>query len=419
MSNINKMMQTKKKAIELMKSGESSLKTHIFKWNPNYLEATPKFMEASSMLENVGEYARAITCYEKLALCYEKQDDLFGAADSYQKIAFIILMQRKDPETAYQYLTKSVNLFKIHGNTLKSQEMLKKLAKRCFDQGHDDLGAKIYREIIDDIFDDQNYGTGSEVITEYLNFLIEKERYQDAIQVYMSHIKYLQSVKKYDHLVARAWLSIISIHIIMGEYYVADEKMGTFGASIAKVSGSDEYSAALSMLDAIQKGDDAAFIKVLRRPIFSQIEASLLRKLKKYTLPKKEEVKKAANPLFGSAEVKKQPHPQEEVKGPAAAVPGAVPGHFVGATEPLEEIKAEPGKSAPAAVKEEPVPQASAPVPVQETKPELAKEEKKEGKNEEKKEEKKPEPEPEPVPVPVTAPAEKKTEESDYGGMFK
>ena len=213
--SLDKMMQTQKKATQLMKSAESSLKTHLFKWSPNFLEALPKFMEASSLFENIGDYTQAIKCYERLSLCYEKQEDLYGAADAYQKIGFIILQQKKDPHTAYQYLMKSVNLFKIHGNTLKSQEMLKKLGKRCFELSYEELGVQIYKELIDDMFDDQNYGTGSEIIAPYMDFLIEKEKYTEAVEMYMKHIKYLQSVKKYDHIVARCWLGIIGIHIIL------------------------------------------------------------------------------------------------------------------------------------------------------------------------------------------------------------
>ena len=324
-------MQTQKKAAELMKSGESCLKTHLFKWNPDYLAATPKFMEASSMFENTADYDNAMKCYEKLALCCEKKDDLAGAADAYQKIGFIILIHKKNPQTAYQYLMKSVNLFKIHGNTLKAQDMLKKLAKRCFDQNQPDLGVQIYKDIIEEMFDDENYGTGAEVITEYMNYLIDKERYPEAIETYMKHIKYLQSAKKYDHLVARAWLGIIGIHIIMGEHYIAEEKLGTFGSQITKISSSDEYSAAISLIDAIQKGDEAAFAKTLKRPIFTQIETSLHRRLNKYRIQRKDEVRKVSNPLFGSAENKlfgipkaKSTYEEEKAPRPAKVEPAAL-----------------------------------------------------------------------------------------------
>lgn len=333
--NINKMEADQKKAQKFMKDGKSHLNTHIFKWKPNYIEAAPKFMEASTLFENVGQFDLAIQCYEKLALCHEKLDDLQGAADAYNKIGFIIMDRKKDPNAAHQYLIKSVNLFKIHGNTLKAQEMLKKLGKRCFEQHFEDLGSQIYNSLIDELFEDQNYGTGCEIIPEQLNFLIDKGKYSEAIDLYTRHIKYLKEVNKYEYMVCRSWLAIICVYVIMGEYYVAEEKLGTFGTQIEKPMNSDEYVAALNLIDSIQKKDPAAFAKCIKRPIFSQIETNLLKKLKKYNLPNQEEVKKEENPLFGNIKS------QEEKKD----VPSVEKGNEekkLTAQEPLEETKEVP-----------------------------------------------------------------------------
>jgi len=442
--SINKMTQMQKKAAELMKNGESSLKTHLFKWDPNYLEAIPRFMDAAPLFENVGDFTSAIKCYEKLALCYEKTDDYHGAADALQKIGFLTLKHKKDPKTAHQYMMKSVNLYKIHGNTLKAQEMMKQLGKNCFDQGHEELGSQIYKSLIEDMLDDQNYGTGSEIIPQYLDFLIEKERYSDAIAIYNAHMKYLQSIKKYDHIVARCWLGIICIHIILGEHYIAEEKMGAFGASITKISSSDEYSAALNLIDAINKGDEMMYQKVLKRPIFGQMESALVKKLKKRPLAKKEDSKKVTNALFGSAGMRKDPVPdkpmpqkeivKETVKEPIKEKPKEVPLLF---GKPISELKAqkaaEENKNSPNSKSkeeekkpieqlkptEEPyksiLPVEEKPVAPEKKLEELKiSEEKKEVQKEEKKEEKKEEPKPEKK----EEAAKKEEADKDFGGIF-
>ncbi len=436
--SLNNMMQTQKKATEKMKSGESSLKTHIFKWSPNYLEGRTRFMEAASLFESIGDYQQASKCHEKIALCCEKTDDLSGAAEAYQKIGFLTLQHKKDPRAAYQYLIKSVNMLKIHGNTLKAQDMMKRLGKQCFDMGSDELGAQIYRELIEDMFDDQNYGTGSEIISPYLDFLIEKERYSDVISIYTKHIKYLQSVKKYEHIIARCWLGIICIHILLGEHYIADEKMGTFGSSISKISSSDEYSAAWGLLDAIQKGDEAAFQKVTRRPIFTQMESALVRKLKKFQLLKKDEQKKVTNPLFGNVDLRKAPgyKPKEgPLTGLSVGSTGAAAPAVAAQKLPEEEKKpaalvapafAEEEKKSPLAAEPTPVPVAE---PEKPEEPPKVEEQKKPAAEEEPKlavEHK--EPEPETVPATEAKKAEEegapKTEEpaqktdADFGGMF-
>jgi len=253
---------------------------------------------------------------------------LNAAADAYQKVGFLTLNFKKDPQAAYQCLTKAVNLFKIHGNTLKAQEMLKKLGKRCFDQGYEELGVRIYQDILDEVFEGENYGTGAEVITEYVNFLIDKGKFPEAIDAYSRHIKYLLSVKKYEHLVARAWLGIICIHIVMGEHYIAEDKLTLFGSQISKPMSSDEYRAVLNLTDAIHKGDEVLFAKTLKQPIFGQIEAALLKRLKKYVIPKKEMAKKE-DPLFGNVETRKK---QKEEKKTEAKP-----------TAPLEEEKVPKG----------------------------------------------------------------------------
>jgi hypothetical protein len=408
--SINKMAETQKKAAAMMKAGEGSLKTHLFKWSPNYLEASPRFMQASEMFENIGQYDQAIKCYEKLALCNEKLDDLYGAAEAYNKIGFIKLTRKADPVGAYSALMKSVNLFKIHGNLLKAQDMLKKLAKRCFEMHHEDLGAQIFKALIDELFDEANYGTGAEVLPEYLNYLIEKDRYPEVIDIYNRHIEYLRSIHKYEHLICRAWLGIISIHIVMGEHFIADEKLGQFGAQIARPTSTDEYVAAMRMIDAIQKGDDAQLAKTLKMPIFSQIESVLYRKLKKYRIPSKEEVKKVANPLFGNAEQRAK-QAQEDQKA------SALPHQSQPQLQPTPEEKKQPLPADPhAGVEEEkgppvlgtaeappPPPMATMPAPVSA-------------------EAKKTEPAAEPAVDQVQGAAERPpapAKEDDYGGIFK
>lgn len=304
--------------MKLMKAGEGSLKTGLFKWKPNYLEALPKFMEASGMFENAGDFANALKCYERLALCCEKQDDLAGAADAYDRMGTICMRQKKDVRTALGLFKKAGSLYKIQNNNLKAQEIMKKFAGYCFETNQEELGAEIYKEIIEELFDDQDYGTGAEVIPIYRNYLIRKEKYAEAISVYEKHIKYIKSIKKYPYIAERCWLSIVCIYIVMGEHFIADEKMSSFSADVASVRNSEEYSAALNLIDAIQKSDSVLFAKVLKRPIFTQIEIELLKKLKKCKMPAKVEARKAPqNELFGNAAKPeappaKAPEPREE-----------------------------------------------------------------------------------------------------------
>ena len=388
-----------KQATKLMKSGESSLKTGIFKWKPNYDEALMKFMEASSLFENCQDYVNALKCYEKLALCYEKTEELSGAAEAYEKMGMIYLKYQKDPKRALDLFNKSSSMYKINGNELKAQEILKRLGRRCFEIDFEDLGAEIYKEIINDLFDDISYGTGAEIIPVYQDYLIKKEKYAEAISIYERHIKYLTSVKKYNHIVARCWLGIISIHIVLGEYYIADEKLSVFSGTINSVKTCDEYSAALSLIDAIQRGDNDGYIKILRRPIFTQIEMELVKKLKKFKVPNPEETKKVQksdaqkDSLFGSAG-KPKPKPAEDIKQavkfPAEDIKEVVKLH----EEDKEIVPAESKVEAN---------------PVEEVKSSEVKEE----------EQKKPI-EPVSEKKPIEADAEKKPEEqdNDYGGMF-
>jgi len=304
------MKKKTQEATKLMKAGESSLKTGIFKWKPNYLEATPKFMEASTLFENAEDYVNALKCYEKLALCSEKQEELSGAAEAYEKMGMIYIKHMKDPKAGLNLFKKAASMYKIQNNNLRAQDILKKLGKQCFEMGHEDLGGEIFKEIINELFDDQDYGTGAEIIPSYQNYLISKERYADAIMIYEKHMNYLKSIKKYPYLVERCWLSIICIHIIIGEVFIADDKMGNFSADITSIKSSDEYSAALNLIDAIQTKDSALFNKILKRPIFTQLEIELVKKLKKFKMTQKEEVKKAPqlhNELFGNIGKPKAP----------------------------------------------------------------------------------------------------------------
>eukprot|EP00826_Nyctotherus_ovalis_P009868 TRINITY_DN12612_c0_g5_i4.p1 TRINITY_DN12612_c0_g5~~TRINITY_DN12612_c0_g5_i4.p1 ORF type:complete len:289 (+),score=111.69 TRINITY_DN12612_c0_g5_i4:110-976(+) len=248
--------------------------------------------------------------------------------------------------------------YKIQNNNLKAQEIMKKLAGQCFETDQEEIGAEIYKEIIEELFDDQDYGTGAEVIPIYRNYLIRKEKYAEVLSIYEKQIKYIKSIKKYPYIAERCWLSIVCIYIVMGEHFIADEKMSSFSADVTSIRSSEEYSAALNLIDAIQKGDSVLFAKVLKRPIFTQIEIELLKKLKKCKMPAKVEAKKIVqNELFGSAGKSdapsaKIPEPREEEEKVTGQMPEE--NKEIVASSEATENKEEPAKETKESVEAKP-----------------------------------------------------------------
>jgi gamma-soluble NSF attachment protein len=280
-----------KKAEIQLKKGKKYIKTSIFKWKPDYTSAIPSFQEAATLFFKIENYPSAFIAYENLATCNLKINDLYGAASAYEKMAQISFSQTNSAERALALLQKASNLLKVAGVTHKAQKMIwdfgKSLKKHSStvpspDDASLTLQREVYKSLFSEIFSEENYLYGSDLIGEYISILIDSEMYKEAIEAEEQHIDYLNtSHSPYEHLKTRAYLSIVSICVIMGDNFVFDEKLQQMRRGIERPASSDEYRAAQSIVDAVNDRDRDAFMKALKKPIFNHIETNIAKKLRK------------------------------------------------------------------------------------------------------------------------------------------
>ena len=76
-----------KDAEKAFKSGEKSLKTGLFKWSANHLEASMYFEKAAKLFQQLGEKQRALDSYLRWSACCEQLNENYGAAQGLVEAA--------------------------------------------------------------------------------------------------------------------------------------------------------------------------------------------------------------------------------------------------------------------------------------------------------------------------------------------
>jgi len=303
-----------KKAKKNFTKGEGALNTHIFKWNPDYVKAVPYYSEAATLYENLGNFDMAIKAYNKLALCNEKIDDTYNAAGAYEKIAKLTLkINPDDINSSLKFFRKAGDLYRIQGNSMKYQMLIKDLASEYQNKNEPEMAIALYKELVEDVFEEENYLTGSDLIPTYLNMLVAKNKYKEAIDIYLKHIHYIKNLKKYEYTIGRCWISIISIHLILNEVEIAEEKLMDMQNDIDKPH-TEEFQIAYSLIDYFKKGNPEDFLKFCRKPMFTQIESEIVKQLKKIRFDTSV-VAKVAKEVKYEKKLHQNEFPIEDVKG--------------------------------------------------------------------------------------------------------
>ena len=79
----------------------SELKTGLFKWSVNYVDAASQFERAAKLYKQSGNKKKAIEAYIEFSNCSEKSNELLGAAEGLNEAAFLT----DDRKQALQWLS--------------------------------------------------------------------------------------------------------------------------------------------------------------------------------------------------------------------------------------------------------------------------------------------------------------------------
>jgi len=295
MEKSNKASQMKSltditKAQASLKRGKSCMKSSFFS-SADYLGGFEAFREASEIFIHNEKYDEAIECYEGLSICGDKLNDLYSAAEAKKSLAYIYLDHKNDPEKAEQQIQQCIEFLKLQGKLEKVQWVLTEFAKRSSKAGFTKLSEKVFNIVINSVFEESNYLDGVATIWQYSDYLIENGRYKEALDLYKKHIEYTKTKEKFNSTTAKCYLSVIAIYILLGEPYVAEEKLKELEMTCHNLISSPYYSIATTLIDSINEKDQDKFKKTIMIPIMSQLEINLLKALKKVNI--KPEVKES------------------------------------------------------------------------------------------------------------------------------
>ena len=241
-NNSNTMLKDAEKAF---KKGEAAIKTGIFRWSPDYMEACMQFDKASKAFKTAGDKKRAVEAYLKMAECSEKQNENWSAGESLVEAAFL----EKDKERSLEYLHRAQNFYKMNDTANRGQQTLKKYAQKLLEQEEDEeaqsFALNIFQSLFDEVFEGDNLAWNPDIITDYLKLLMQKGQYQRAVEAKETYIAYMAKEGTIDHQIRRAFLEIVCIQIVAGKFKQIDATLTQFTEVVGISAPSfDEYKVA-------------------------------------------------------------------------------------------------------------------------------------------------------------------------------
>ena len=164
--------------------------------------------------------------------------------------------------------------------------------------------------------DGDNLAMNSDIVPAYRKLLLVSGDYVGSIEATKTHLDYLRSTGKIDHQIRRGWLEVISIQIGMGDIYALDATLQAFAKDAPNGFAHDEYTVGHDLKQAVQKDDYVQVMSVVKKPIFSFLEAEAVKLLKSVADPKAreqqerdqeiEDPKKIVDPIKKEEEKKEQ-----------------------------------------------------------------------------------------------------------------
>ena len=86
----------------------------------------------------------------------------------------------------------------------------------------------MYSEIFPKLFEDNNMVMNYDMLEAYVKALAKHQKWQELIEVKKRIIKCYRDEKKVDHRTRRSFLEIVSVQIILEDYYKIDDTLDDF-----------------------------------------------------------------------------------------------------------------------------------------------------------------------------------------------
>jgi len=260
-------------------------------FDPDYLSASYHFKQAAEKFMRIEDYQKAILAYDQLAFCDEKIDDLFSASEARKNLMYIYLDKIPNAEKAKLEANECIHLLQVHGKEDRVFNTKLEFARKCRNLNLDELTIYFYKDVIEMGLTEDQYLNARDAFLEYTDFLLNADKLLDALDFYNKHIEFLtkqhqKEPEKNKHIspMMKSYMGIIGIHLMLNEPFIADEKLTEIQRDHTELISSPYFEVACKLVDAANARDQEAFNKAMQTAVMSQLERSLLQKLKKVKL---------------------------------------------------------------------------------------------------------------------------------------
>lgn len=282
---VDKKYQAEAKvALQHLKEAQYALKTGVFKWSKDYDLAATKYEAAGKAFKEINDDESAAEAYLNFAKCSEHTKSLHMAADGYAECARLLPVPQW--RTAYQYLQQADVYYKTQGFQDRGFTLTKRFAAELCDSENSEsvsAGLKVYQELFPKLFEDDNMTMNYDMLETYPKALAKAQKWLELIEAKKRIIKYYRDIKRVDHMTRRSFIEIISVQIILEDFYKIDDSLQDF---FKEVGGNpyehDEYEICDKLNSSVEKKDWEALEDVMRKPLFGFIEIEIVKALKKW-----------------------------------------------------------------------------------------------------------------------------------------
>ena len=264
------------------------------------------FEQAGKLFKEAGQQDKAKEAYLKYANSSDKLDSRGAAADGFTQAAFL----EKDFKAQIQLLKMAEQQYLIDGQGDRALTNFKDLAKtqletyeNNLEDGYNDKESfqsltQLFKALHDKVYQtEDNYVFNSDLIDMYMNMLVKYNMLHEAIQARMQFIRYLHKNGTVDHQARRAYVEVISLHVLANETFKITQILQEMAQADPACFGRDEYNLGQGMLDlvgqegmsSVQDQDWKGMQNLLKKPLFKFLNNEIVKKLKLLCIDKIEE----------------------------------------------------------------------------------------------------------------------------------
>lgn len=220
------MSSKTEEALEHIKSAESSLKTSLLKWRPDYDSAADEYNKAATCYRLAKSTEKAKECLRRASFCYKENKSLFHAGKSLEQ-ALLLCKDSGTPEEIRKYAEDACSLYQQHGSMDTAAAALVKAAS-ILEHHNPDISLYLYQRAADVVSIEDGSRQAAEYINKSARIMVKLQLYDQAADALRREIGCQQQCEAFQ-AIGRLTVALVLVQLARGDCVAAEKAFKEWG----------------------------------------------------------------------------------------------------------------------------------------------------------------------------------------------